>query len=452
MQIFSSFSGFLVFFNNYVTDYLSVVLLLGSGVYFTFKTRFVQVRCFCDGIKMLCNGLVSGRKKEKVTSFAALATAVGAQVGTGNIVGAAAAILIGGPGAVFWMWVSAFFGMATVYAEAVAAQKTRISIGKNEYVGGPVFYIKKAFGDKTGKFLAGVFALFAVLTLGFSGAMVQSNAVCGALWESFSVPPLITGILLATLSLSVFSGGLVRITKISEKLVVGMTLIFLLISCYVLIINLRLIPSAFNLIVKSAFIPNSAIGGGVGTALKITIGQGVKKGIFSNEAGMGTTPHVHASADAKTPHTQGVFAMMGVFIDTFVILTLTALIMIVVLYTPEGCERLGVALDMNNMMLLSLTENFGSGASKLILSFSLLFFGFSSIIAWNYFGKVNAEYLWGEKSLKFYYLFSAIFVFLGSVFDSGFVWQITDAMNLFLIIPNVIALFKLQNKPDINKK
>ena len=210
---------------------------------------------------MLCNGAISGRKKEKVTSFAALATAVGAQVGTGNIVGAAAAILIGGPGAVFWMWVSAFFGMATVYAEAVAAQKTRISIGKNEYVGGPVFYIKKAFGGKTGKFLAGVFALFAVLTLGFSGAMVQSNAVCGALWESFSVPPVITGILLAALSLSVFSGGLVRITKISEKLVVGMTLIFLLISCYVLIINLRLIPSAFNLIVKSAFIPNSAIGG-----------------------------------------------------------------------------------------------------------------------------------------------------------------------------------------------
>lgn len=448
MNILNSVSGFLEFFNNYITDYMSVILLLGTGIYFTFKSRFVQVRCFGDGIRMLCKGAFSSKKDGKVSSFAALATAVGAQVGTGNIVGAAAAILIGGPGSVFWMWVSAFFGMATVYVEAVAAQKTRKAVG-NEYVGGPIYYIKVAFGGKTGEIIAAIFAFFAVVTLGFSGAMVQSNAVSGALSESFSVPKTLTGFLLAAVSFAAFSGGLGRIVKISEKLVVIMTSIFLLVLGYALILNISLVPSAINLIVKSAFVPNSVIGGGIGTAMKITIGQGVKKGIFSNEAGMGTTPHVHASADAQSPHSQGVFAMMGVFIDTFVILTITAVIMIVVLYTPQGCEKLSVPLDMNNMMLLALSENFGQTASSLILSLSLVLFGFSSIIAWNYFGKVNAEYLWGKSSLKFYYLFSAAFIFLGAVFDGSFVWQITDATNLFLIIPNVTALFKLHKKSTL---
>lgn len=451
MKIIDWVSEVLIFFNNYVSDYIAVFLLLGTGIYFSIKTRFVQIRCFKDGMRFIAGGLFEKKSKGKVSPFSALATAVGAEVGTGNIIGAAAAILIGGPGAVFWMWVAAFFGMATVYAEAVAAQKTRVVAENGEIFGGPVFYIKKAFKGSVGKFLAGIFALSAVLTLGFSGAMVQSNAVSSTLFESYGISPIVTGLVLAVVCLIVFSGGIGRIAKLSEKLVVIMTTLFLGVCIYVLVVNFKSVPDALNLIIKSAFVPNSVIGGGVGTAFKLTIGQGVKKGIFSNEAGMGTTPHIHAAADAENPHKQGVVAMMGVFIDTFVILTITALVMLSVLYNADGSVKTLTALDMNNMMLKALSKNLSSHIATVVLSLAIFLFGFSSIISWNYFGRVNAEYLWGRNAVKFYFSFSAIFVFLGTVFKSDFVWLLTDALNIFLIIPNVIALIILQ-KRSINDR
>lgn len=428
-------------FNSIFTDYITVVLLIFCGIFFTFKSRFVQVRCFFEGVRSIFPKNHPKTKNNRgVSPFAALATAVGSQVGTGNIVGVAAAILIGGAGSVFWMWVSAFFGMATIYAEAVAAQITRKKSENGTLVGGPVHYISAAFSSPFGKILCSTFALSATVAFGFVGSMVQSNAVGGILFESFGISKCITGIILASLSFCAFSGGVTRISSISEKIVTLMAVIFMAVCIFVLMKNFALLPKAFALIFRSAFGIESAAGGFVGAALKKTIAEGTKKGLFSNEAGMGTTPHIHAVAEAESPHAEGVVAMLGVFIDSFVILTLTALVMIC------GLLNVGTAgaedVNMNNLMLISLSQTIGELPAKIIECIALLLFGFSSIISWNYFGRVNFLYLFGKKINLYYSLFSAAFVFLGCLCNGEFVWAIADINNIFLVLPNVISLLK----------
>ena len=319
--------------------------MVATGLYFTIRTRFVQVRCFGEGMrKVFGNFNMHGGKHEGgMSSFQALTTAIAAQVGTGNIVGACGAILVGGPGAIFWMWIIAFFGMATIYAEAVLAQETRVIHEDGSVSGGPVFYIKKAFNNKFGSFLAVFFAVAIILALGFMGCMVQSNSIAEACTNAFGIPGWVMGLIVAALAGFIFLGGINRIASVTEKLVPIMAALYLLFGLIILIARIRYIPETFGMIFKYAFEPNAIIGGGLGYALKTAISQGVKRGLFSNEAGMGSTPHAHAIAKVKKPHDQGVVAMVGVFIDTFVVLTMTALIVISTLYAGNGILASGAA-------------------------------------------------------------------------------------------------------------
>ena len=433
--------------NLYLSDYILIVLLVGTGLFFTVKTRFVQVRCFGEGMKNVFGGMFSKDKKQSgISSFQALATAIAAQVGTGNIVGACGAILIGGPGAIFWMWIIAFFGMATIYAEAVLAQETREVQADGTVVGGPIFYIKKAFPGKFGKAIALFFSFATFLALGFMGAMVQSNSISSSCYTAFGIPNWVVGIIVAAASALIFLGGVKRIASVTEKLVPIMAILYLIGGVIILVMRAKYLPETFAMIFKYAFRPDALIGGGIGYALKTAISQGVKRGLFSNEAGMGSTPHAHALADVKKPHDQGVSAMIGVFIDTFVVLTMTGLVVISTLYAGNGILSSGTAPDgvsKANMAQLAFSSIMGNGFGNSFVAICLLFFAFSTIISWNYFGHVNFVALFGKKFTPVYMIIAVVFVFLGSILSNDLVWELTDMFNQLMVIPNVPALIAL---------
>ncbi len=438
--------------NAILADYILVILLVGVGLFFTIRTKFVQVRCFKQGMKNVFGGLkLNGEKYSSgMSSFQAVATAIAAQVGTGNIVGACGAILVGGPGAIFWMWIIAFLGMATIYAEAVLAQKTRKINEDGSVSGGPVYYIRTAFKGKFGKFLAGFFAVAAVICLGFVGAMVQSNSISSAVASAggfdYKKWGWIAGIIVAVLSLLIFIGGAKRIASVTEKIVPIMAIIYLLGGLIILCVNITALPMAFWYILKYAFNPSAIIGGGFGYALKTAISMGAKRGLFSNEAGMGSTPHAHAQANVKTPHEQGTAAMISVFIDTFIVLTMTSLIVITSLYVKN--PELLTSATSNNMVEISIASLFanasvGDKVGAIFIAVCLTFFAFSTIISWNLFGRINFEYLFGKKSSLLYSLIATIFVFLGSVLSNGLVWSANDFFNYMMVFPNALALIAL---------
>ena len=433
--------------NFYLSDYILIALLVGTGLFFTIRTRFVQVRCFGEGMKLVFGGMFSKDKNQSgISSFQALATAIAAQVGTGNIVGACGAILIGGPGAIFWMWIIAFFGMATIYAEAVLAQETREVQADGTVVGGPIFYMKKAFPGKLGKAITVFFSIATFLALGFMGAMVQSNSISSSCNTAFGIPNWVIGIIVAAASGLIFLGGAKRIATVTEKLVPIMAILYLVGGVIILAMRAKYLPETFAMIFKYAFRPDALIGGGIGYALKTAISQGVKRGLFSNEAGMGSTPHAHALAEVKKPHDQGVSAMIGVFIDTFVVLTMTGLVVISTLYAGNGILASGVAPDgvsKANMAQLAFSSIMGDGIGNSFVAICLLFFAFSTIISWNYFGSVNFTALFGKKATPIYMIIAVVFVFLGSILSNDLVWELTDLFNQLMVIPNVPALIVL---------
>ena len=453
--------------NKYLSDYILIILLVGTGLFFTFKTKFIQIRCFGEGMKKVFGNLKfrGGKQKDGISSFQALATAIAAQVGTGNIVGASGAILIGGPGAIFWMWVIAFLGMATIYAEATLAQETRIQDAEGNIHGGPVYYIKKAFPNGFGKFLAGFFAIATILALGFMGSMVQSNSIAESVNTAFGIPTYVVGIVLAVVCAFIFLGGIKRIAAVAEKIVPIMATLFLVGGLVVLCCNLSGVVEGIGMIFRFAFTPSALIGGGIGYALKTAISQGAKRGLFSNEAGMGSTPHAHAMANVEKPHDQGVVAMIGVFIDTFVVLTMTALVVITTLYTgpnglgnmsPEAYEAvisgkemfLGMELTKTNAMQIAVTNGFPafvSGFGSGFVAICLLFFAFTTIISWNFFGKINAQYLTKNSKVMtvVYSVIAIVFLVLGTLASNNLVWELTDFFNYLMVIPNAIALIAL---------
>ena len=446
--------------NAFLADYFLLVLLVGVGIWYTIRTKFVQVRCFGQGMKNVFGNMKLNGKKQAsgMSSFQAFATAVAGQVGTGNIIGASGAILLGGPGAIFWMWIIAFLGMATIYAEAVLAQKTRIVNEDGSVSGGPVNYIKVAFPNKFGKFLASFFAVAAVVALGFIGAMVQSNSIGEAISGATGgvVPTWVVGIVLVLLCGFIFIGGVSRLASVSEKVVPIMAILYLLGGLVVVFARITFIPEAFGMIFKYAFNPQALIGGSVGMAIKTAISQGAKRGLFSNEAGMGSTPHAHAQANVKNPHQQGTVAIASVFIDTFIVLTFTALVVISTLYT--GNDEMWKTLDKSEMVATGFGVAFGGGnvalkIGSIFVAICLTFFAFSTIISWNLFGKINFEYLFGKKGLVVYSIVALAFVMLGSIFKNDLVWELTDFFNYLMVLPNVIALFALTKlvKDELNK-
>ena len=437
--------------NTYLSNYILVFLLIGVGLWYSIKTRFVQLRCFKEGWNSVFGNLsLRGKKHDSgMSSFQALATAIAAQVGTGNIVGASGAILTGGPGAIFWMWIIAFLGMATIYAEATLAQETRIVEKDGNVKGGPVYYITTAFKGGFGKFLAGFFAVAITLALGFFGCMVQSNSIGSTMQTAFGVPSWIVGIVLVAICAFIFLGGVQRLASVTEKVVPIMAAIFLLGGLIVLIVRIKYVPATIGMIFKYAFQPQAIIGGGFGYAIKTAISQGAKRGLFSNEAGMGSTPHAHALANVDCPHDQGVVAMIGVFIDTFVVLTLNALVIISTLYTADGPLASGYVGDVTgvlgkaNLAQTAFGVVFGESAGNMFVAVCLFFFAFSTILSWNLFGKINVSYLFGKKSTVVYTVLALVFIFLGTMMSNDLVWELSDMFNNLMVIPSAIALFAL---------
>lgn len=424
--------------NDVLTGSVLIIALVGIGLLFTFKLGFIQIRGFKDGWNRTFGGLFSKKGdagKDGMSSFQALATAIAAQVGTGNIAGAATAIAVGGPGAIFWMWISAFLGMSTIFAEAVMAQKFKQVSDDGTVTGGPVYYIRGAFKGTFGKVLAAIFAVLIIFALGFMGNAVQSNSIAASWNTAFGIPKIAMGIFVAVVSLFVFTGGMKRIAKVTELIVPIMAAFYIVGSLIVIFANVTAIPAAFHDIIVGAFKPAAVAGGAMGATLKLAVQKGVARGLFSNEAGMGSTPHAHAVAKVKHPVEQGFVAMIGVFIDTFVILNLTALVII-----TTGSRTTGfTGAQLSQYAFSTLYGKFG----EIFIAICMLFFAFSTIIGWYFFGEANIRYLFGAKAVKIYSIIVCICVALGSLQEVDLVWNMADCFNSMMVIPNAIALVAL---------
>lgn len=424
--------------NDVLTGSVLIIALVGIGLLFTFKLGFIQIRGFKDGWNRTFGGLFSKKGdagKDGMSSFQALATAIAAQVGTGNIAGAATAIAVGGPGAIFWMWISAFLGMSTIFAEAVMAQKFKQVSDDGTVTGGPVYYIRGAFKGTFGKVLAAIFAVLIIFALGFMGNAVQSNSIAASWNTAFGIPKIAMGIFVAVVSLFVFTGGMKRIAKVTERIVPIMAAFYIVGSLIVIFANVTAIPAAFHDIIVGAFKPAAVAGGAMGATLKLAVQKGVARGLFSNEAGMGSTPHAHAVAKVKHPVEQGFVAMIGVFIDTFVILNLTALVII-----TTGSRTTGLTgAQLSQYAFSTLYGKFG----EIFIAICMLFFAFSTIIGWYFFGEANIRYLFGAKAVKIYSIIVCICVVLGSLQEVELVWNMADCFNSMMVIPNAIALVAL---------
>lgn len=431
--------------SGFVWNNILLFVLLGAGLYFTIRTGFVQIRRFGSGWNRVFGDFsLSGSKagKDGMSSFQALATAIAAQVGTGNIAGCATAIVGGGPGAIFWMWLAAFFGMATIYGEACLAQATKITDKNGEVTGGPVYYITKAFGGAFGKFLAGFFAIAIILALGFMGNMVQSNSISDAFKTAFGLPTWTVGVAVAIIAAFIFLGGIGRIASFTEKCVPIMAALYLLGGLIILIINIKNVPGAFASIFTGAFTPAAVVGGTAGIAVKEAIRRGVSRGLFSNEAGMGSTPHAHAIAKVNKPQEQGEVAMVGVFIDTFVVLTMTALVILStgVLNGKFGADN--QSFTGTAVAQAAFEHGFGGIGPKFV-AVCLLFFAFSTIIGWYFFARQNVKYLFGDKAIVPFTIIGIVCIFCGSLLKVDLVWNLSDLFNGLMVLPNILALLFL---------
>lgn len=435
--------------NSLLWDELLIFLLCGTGIYYTLRLGFIQIRHFGSGFRALFGGMsLSGAKADKqgMSSFQAVATAIAGQVGTGNLAGPATAIVAGGPGAIFWMWVSSFLGMATIYAEAILAQKYKSFDKQGHVVGGPAYYIEQGLKCK---WLAALFSVLIIFALGFIGNMVQSNSIAAAFEGSLGVPGWIVGVVLALLTGGVIMGGLRSIASFTEKVVPTMAIFYLVGALLILGLNAHYILPAFKAIFVAAFNPQAVLGGGAGIAIQQAMRFGIARGLFSNEAGMGSTPHAHAVAKVKHPEQQGFIAMMGVFV-VCVIVTLTALVIITsgVAMWQQGGQTQASFLGVFSGQGIAVTQqaysyvygHFGS----LFISASLFFFAFSTIIGWYYYAETNVRYLFNsQKAVRVYQLLVIVFIFIASFFHVELVWNMADMFNGLMVLPNLAALLLL---------
>ncbi|WP_448974033.1 alanine/glycine:cation symporter family protein [Oribacterium sp.] len=436
--------------NTFLWSFLLIFLLCGTGIYYTIRLRFIQLRRLGEGFKLVFGHFsLKGEKHEKgeMSPFQAIATAIAAQVGTGNLAGAATAIVSGGPGAIFWMWVSAFFGMATIYGEAVLAQVYKEE-KDGDVTGGPVYYIKAAFSGALGKVLAGLFAVFIILALGFMGNMVQSNSIGAAFQEAFhimnlEVPTMAIGVFVAAIAAFIFLGGTKRLAAVLEKIVPIMAGVYIVGAVIFILMHITALPGALASIFIGAFNPQAVTGAALGITIRQAIRFGVARGLFSNEAGMGSTPHAHARAKAKCPDDQGLCAMVSVFIDTFVVLNFTVFVILTSgIYgqlDPATQKPLYTGIALTQRAFVAGFGNFG----HFFVAICLFFFAFSTVLGWHFFGAVNVQYLFGKKAVTLYSLIVVACIIVGTTLKVEFVWDLADFFNGLMVIPNVLALLAL---------
>lgn len=412
-----------------------IPILVGAGIFFTFKLRFVQIRNFSLAIKHVFGGLSFNGEKagnHGMTSFQSLATAIAAQVGTGNLAGVATAIAMGGPGAIFWMWLAAFFGMATIFSEAILAQLYRTKDPQGHVTGGPAYYITYGLGSKG---LAAIFSVTIIIALGFIGNMVQANSISTAFASAFDIPTPVTGLLLILLAGFIFIGGIKRIAGFAEKMVPLMASVYVLGAIYIVITFGAHILPTFKAIFVGAFDPSAATGGVVGATVKEAIRYGVARGLFSNEAGMGSTPHAHAVARVNHPVEQGLAAIIGLFIDTFIVLTATALV-IMVTGSLDGTKT-GIELTQS-----AFVKGMGPAGAGFV-AVCLFFAAFTTIIGWYFFAVQNVKYLFGYKLVNVFSVIVLCFLMTGSYLKVNLVWELADMFNGLMVIPNIIAVIGL---------
>ena len=417
--------------NSFVWGPPMLVLLIGTGVYLTFRTNFFAITKIGYVLKNTLMKMFAKEQKGEgeVTAFQAVATALAATIGTGNIAGVATAIASGGPGAIFWMWIAAVVGMTTKFGEVVLAIKYREKTEDGRFVGGPMYYIAKGLNQK---WLAYIFAFFAALAAFGIGNMTQSNSIATALNVSFSIPPLVTGLVVAVASGIVIVGGLKRIAQVTEKLVPFMAAFYILGGLAIIIANISAIPAALQLIISSAFTGKAALGGFAGATMAQAMRFGFARGVFTNEAGLGSAPIAHAAATTDHPVRQGLWGVFEVFIDTIVVASITALAIILTGVWETGLS--GTELTMSAFD--TVIPTFGG----YIVSVGVLLFAFSTILGWEYYGERAAEYLFGPKVNIAYRLLFIPFVVIGAIGGLEAIWDIADTLNGLMAIPNLIGV------------
>lgn len=409
-----------------------IALLVGTGVLVTIRTRCIQFWGFVHGHQLLSGRYEKPSDPGEISHFQALSAALSATIGTGNIAGVATAIALGGPGAVFWMWITAVVGMCTKYCECLLSVKYRTLDPDGKASGGPMYYLEKGLGQK---WLAVAFAVFALVASFGIGNMVQANSVAEPLWKTFGIPKLVSGMTMAVLTGLVIIGGIKRIGQVAARVVPFMCLVYVGSALFILVNNYHLILSAFELILTSAFSPTSAAGGFAGAVVAQTVRFGVARGVFSNEAGLGSAPMAHGAAKTKEPVREGLVAMLGPFIDTLVICTMTALVIII-----SGAWSSG---NTGSVLTSSAYEHFLPGAGHYIVVFGLVFFAYSTMISWSYYGDRCARYLFGEKAVLPYHWAFVGCILVGATSKLDLVWNFSDAMNGLMAIPNLIAVVLL---------
>ncbi len=420
--------------SNWVWGPVTIILLVGTGIYLTFRLKLIQFRGLKHAIALITGKYDKPEDTGEITHFQALSTALSATIGVGNIAGVATAIAAGGPGAVFWMWVTAIFGSALKYTSCTLSLRFR-EIRKDGVVsGGPMYYIEKGLGFKP---LAILFAVCGAIAAFGIGNMVQSNTVADALKSSFYIPVWISGFIIAILVALVIIGGIKRIAQVAQRLTPGMTVFYVVTAIIILLINLPKIPHALYLIFKYAFNPVAATGGFLGSTVLYTIRMGVARGIFSNESGLGSAPIAHAAAKTEEPVREGLVAMIGPFVDTLLICSMTALVIITTGVWSSG--ETGAPLT---------AMGFGKGffipkIGEYVVSVGVALFAFSTMLGWSYYGEKCAEYLFGEKIIYPYRWLFVLFIFMGAVFRLPLVWTLSDIANGLMAFPNLIGLIFL---------
>jgi AGCS family alanine or glycine:cation symporter len=423
--------------DNFVWGPPLLLLLVGTGAYFTFKLGLIQIRHLPTALKLVFSKPSSSSAKGDVSSFAALCTALSATIGTGNIVGVATAIKVGGPGALFWMWLAALFGMATKYAECLLAVKYRKTDSKGEMLGGPMYYLRDGVGSK---WLANLFALFTIGVACFGiGTFPQVNAILDAASITFSLPRTGSAVVLTLLVALVTLGGIQSISKVATKVVPTMAVVYVVACLSVIVLNADKLADVVQLVLVSAFTPTAASGGFLGASIMLAIQSGIARGVFSNESGLGSAPMAAAAAKTDSCVKQGLISMTGTFFDTIIICTMTGLALI--LTGAWQTDFAGAAMT---------THAFATGLNSdtlgpMLVSVGLIFFAFTTILGWNYYGERCVVYLFGQKAVLPFKVLFIVLVALGSVMKLDMIWIIADIVNGLMAIPNLIGLVLLRS-------
>ena len=457
MDFLEWFDHIIQWYNNYIGVYAVLIMLIPTGLYFIIRLKLLNVTKLWHSIRVVAGKYDNKKDEGDVSHFKALTTALSATVGTGNIVGVSLAIYLGGPGAIFWMWVTGFLGMILKYSECTLSHKYRTFKSDGTVAGGPMYYIRQGISEiynapTFAKILAIIFAIATILCALGTGNMAQSNSMTHVFHTSYNLPELvtflgltfpskyITGVIITSLVLSVIVGGIRRIADVTSKLVPIMAILYFISALVVIIMMYQAIPAAFILIVKSAFTGTAATGGFVGSTFILTLLWGVRRGLFSNEAGQGSAPIAHAAAKTEYPAREGLVASLEPLVDTLIICTLTALV--IILTGTWYAEA-----DSNTMTVIGMQRGLGKIGLEMmashVVAIGLLMFAFSTIISWSYYGATAVNYLFGEKYIKTYRYLYGLFVFFGCIWSSEIVWHFVDMVITFMTIPNLIALLLL---------